>query len=146
MGAGKTTRLAAARALLAVTIALSGAAPASELVYVPTNPAFGGSPLNASGFLSMAQMTNKHKDASDAASGKQSGLEQFTDMLERSVLSQLSAAATAGVMGSGGKLHPGSVETGNFRIDIVDAGGGVLVITTTDKTTGQSTSFQIGSQ
>lgn len=141
MKACKLSRLACACALLA---AIAGAAPASELVYVPTNPVFGGSPLNASGFLSMAQLTNKHKEATDSASAKGSGLQQFTDMLERSVLSQLSSAATAGVMGSGGKLHPGSVETGNFRIDIVDAGGGVLVITTTDKTTGQSTSFQIG--
>jgi curli production assembly/transport component CsgF len=135
-----------AAALAALMLAAGEAAP-TELVYVPTNPAFGGSPLNAGGFLSTAQVTNKHKEpVADTGTGKQSALQQFTDMLERSVLSQLSAAATAGVMGTGGKLHPGSVETGNFRIDIVDAGGGVLVITTTDKTTGQSTSFQIGGQ
>nr|WP_314544287.1 curli assembly protein CsgF [uncultured Massilia sp.] len=123
----------------------AGAVAASELVYVPTNPTFGGSPLNGSAFLGTAQLTNRHKEP-EAASTRQNPLQQFTDLLERSILSQLSAAATAGVMGSGGKLHPGSVETGNFRIDIVDAGGGVLVITTTDKTTGASTSFQIGAQ
>lgn len=134
-------------ALAALSLGCAGAAMGSELVYVPTNPAFGGSPLNASGFLSTAQLTNKHKDpAADSASTKQGALQQFTDLLERSVLSQLSAAATSGIMGAGGKLQPGSVETGNFRIDIVDAGGGVLVITTTDKTTGQSTSFQVGGQ
>ena len=139
------TRLPAA-ALAALALA-AGTAAASELVYVPTNPAFGGSPLNASGFLATAQVSNRHKEpAAEPSGGKQNALQQFTDMLERSVLSQLSAAATSGVMGSGGKLHPGSVETGNFRIDIVDAGGGVLMITTTDKTSGQSTSFQVGSQ
>jgi curli production assembly/transport component CsgF len=47
-------------------------------------------------------------------------------------------------MGSGGKLKPGVVETGNFRIEIVDSGGGMLTITTTDKVTGASTSFQVG--
>jgi curli production assembly/transport component CsgF len=67
-------------------------------------------------------------------------------MLERSMLGQLSAAAMSGVIGSNGKLQPGSVETGNFRITIVDTGGGVLTITTTDKTTGASTTFQIGGQ
>jgi curli production assembly/transport component CsgF len=145
MKACRKTGLRAA-ALVALMLA-AGEVVSTELVYVPTNPAFGGSPLNASGFLSTAQVTNKHKEpVADTGNGKQSALQQFTDMLERSVLSQLSAAATAGVMGAGGKLHPGSVETGNFRIDIVDAGGGVLVITTTDKTTGQSTSFQIGGQ
>jgi curli production assembly/transport component CsgF len=49
-------------------------------------------------------------------------------------------------MGPGGKLQPGIVETGNFRIEIVDAGGGMLIVTTTDKTTGATTSFQIGGQ
>lgn len=132
---------AVALALLCIALAAPGAA--TELVYVPTNPTFGGTPLNGSSFLNAAQMTNKHKEP---AAGRQNALQQFTDLLERSVLSQLSAAATSGVMGAGGKLKPGSVETGNFRIDIVDAGGGVLTITTTDKTTGASTSFQIGGQ
>jgi curli production assembly/transport component CsgF len=131
-----------------VSVMLStAAAQASELVYVPVNPAFGGSPLNASGLLNTAQLTNKHKDpAASPAATRQTPLQQFTDMLERSVLSQLSSAATSGIMGSGGKLTPGEVETGNFRIQIVDAGGGVLVITTTDKATGASTSFQVGGQ
>lgn len=133
-------------ALVAVCMGLSLPALATELVYVPTNPVFGGTPLNANGFLSAAQATNKHKEpvAPTAAAAKASPLQQFADLLERSILGQLSAAATSGVMGPGGKLQPGSVETGNFRIEIVDAGGGILTITTTDKTTGASTSFQIG--
>jgi curli production assembly/transport component CsgF len=125
-------------------------AAATELIYTPVNPNFGGSPLNGPVLLGMAQATNRHKDpaAVDSAAlfAKQTPLQQFSDMLERSVLGQLSAAATAGVMGSNGKLKPGTVETGNFRIDIVDAGGGVLIITTTDKVTGASTTFQIGGQ
>jgi curli production assembly/transport component CsgF len=135
-------------AALAGTFLLPAAA--TELVYTPVNPSFGGSPLNGPVLLGTAQATNRHKDpaAVDSAAlfARQTPLQQFTDMLERSVLGQLSAAATAGVMGSGGKLKPGSVETGNFRIDIVDAGGGMLIITTTDKVTGASTSFQIGGQ
>lgn len=116
---------------------------ASELVYVPINPAFGGSPLNANGLLNVAQATSKHKDP-EAAAAKKTGVQQFADMLERSILGQLSAAASSGFMGPGGKLQPGVVETGNFRIEIVDAGGGLLIVTTTDKTTGATTSFQIG--
>jgi curli production assembly/transport component CsgF len=142
------------RAAKACLAALAGAcllpAAATELVYTPVNPNFGGSPLNGPALLGTAQATNRHKDpaAVDSAAlfAKQTPLQQFTDMLERSVLGQLSAAATAGVMGSGGKLKPGTVETGNFRIDIVDAGGGVLIITTTDKVTGQTSTFQIGGQ
>lgn len=130
-------------ASLSLLIGLACApAQGSELVYVPINPSFGGSPLNANGLLSTAQLTNRHKDPEVAA--KKTGLQQFADMLERSILGQLSAAATSGVMGAGGKLQPGIVETGNFRIEIIDAGGGLLIVTTTDKLTGASTSFQVG--
>ncbi len=143
--ANNTVRLLAAA--FGAALAMAGAAPAlaTELVYVPVNPAFGGNPLNGPGMLAAAQAQNKHKvPAASSAFGK-TPLEQFSDMLERSVLSQLSAAATASVIGNG-KLKPGTVETGNFRIDIVDAGGGVLIITTTDKVTGATTSFTIGGQ
>ncbi len=124
-------------------------ATATELVYTPVNPAFGGSPLNGGVLLSTAQATNKHKDpAADryAELGKKTALQQFSETLERSILSQLSAAAVSRVMGPNGGLQPGTVETGNFRITIVDAGGGVLIITTTDKATGATTSFQVGGQ
>ncbi|GAB3438931.1 curli assembly protein CsgF [Massilia solisilvae] len=134
-------------ALLCACTAVLPAA-ATELVYTPVNPAFGGSPLNGPGLLASAQATNKHKDPLAARNSllDKSPLEQFTDMLERSILSQLSAAAMSGVIGQNGKLQPGTVDTGNFRITIVDSGGGVLTITTTDKTTGASTTFQIGGQ
>lgn len=133
--------------VLAVCAALLDA-HATELVYTPVNPAFGGSPLNAQGLLASAQATNKHKDplATKNSMLDKTPLEQFADMLERSILGQLSAAAMSGVIGQNGKLQPGTVETGNFRITIVDSGGGVLTITTTDKTTGASTTFQIGGQ
>lgn len=133
-------------ALAALGATLAAAAMATPIVYVPINPAFGGNPMIGSSLLATAQASNKHRDPLAANSMlSKTPLQQFSDMLERSVLGQLSAAATAGVIGNG-KLKPGSVETGNFRIDIVDAGGGVLIITTTDKVTGDSTSFQIGGQ
>ena len=123
-----------------------GAMPAgaTELVYTPVNPSFGGSPLNGQTLLNSAQATNKHKDPNATSLSQKTTLEQFNEMLERSVLSQLASAATSNVMGQGGKLTPGTVETGNFRIVITDLGGGVLQITTIDKLTGASTSFQVG--
>lgn len=133
-------------ALLAAAALAAAGASGSPLVYVPVNPTFGGNPLLGNTLLNTAQATNKHKDPAAARSSlAKTPLQQFNDMLERSVLSQLSSAATAGVMGNG-KLKPGTVETGDFRIDIVDAGGGVLIVTTTDKVTGETTSFQVGGQ
>lgn len=138
--------LAAGVPALLIGLAATDAA-ATEMVFVPVNPSFGGNPMNASGLLNMAQVTNKHKERStnaDSPFSRQTSLQQFNDMLERSILSQLSAAATSSVMGSGGRLTPGTVETGNFRIDIADLGGGLLQVTTTDKVTGGATSFQVG--
>jgi curli production assembly/transport component CsgF len=72
-------------------------------------------------------------------------LQQFNDNLQRSVLSQLASAATSSVI-SNGKLVPGTVQTGDFKITIADMGGGMLQITTVDKVTGASTTFQVSQQ
>lgn len=133
----------------AVTLAVAlgstiGHADASELVYTPINPSFGGNPTNGSILLNSAQATNKHKDPSaSSALGQKTPLQQFNESLERSILNQLSAAAASKISG-GGKLVPGTVETANFLIDIVDLGGGLLQVTTTDKVTGAASSFQVG--
>lgn len=132
----------------AAVIAWPGAARATELVYQPVNPAFGGNPLNGSALLSNAQAQDKHKDPdaltnSLAGSAAKTPLQEFNDILERSILSQLATAATGGVI-SNGKLIPGTVETGNFKITISDLGGGLLKVTTTDKTTGGTSTFEVG--
>ena len=124
-----------------------GAALATEIVYVPVNPSLGGSPLNGAVLLNAAQAQNKHKDPDSAlsASGQdKTPLQQFNDILERSILSQLASAATSSVIGSNGKLVPGTVQTGNFSINIIDLGGGLLRVTTTDKATGATSSFEVG--
>ena len=120
-----------------------GPVNASELVYTPVNPSFGGSPLNGSVLLNSAQAQNKHKDP-DAPDLNKTPLQQFNDLLERSILSRLATAATSGVLGSNGQLVPGTVETGNFTITVSDLGGGLLRVTTTDKVTGATSTFEVG--
>lgn len=117
-------------------------AAGSDLVYQPVAPQFGGHPNTGAALLSQAQATNKHKEAS--AFGQQNPLQQFNDALSRSIISQLASAATSSIIGPNGRLMPGTVQTGNFRITIVDTGGGLLQITTTDLSTGSSTTFIIG--
>ena len=122
---------------------------ASELVYYPLNPSFGGSPLNGPVLLNSAQAQNKYTDPSSSSARSpltpKTPLEQFNETLERSILNRLAANASAAISGPGFGLQPGSVETGNFLIDIVDLGGGMLRITTTDKTNGTSSSFEVAS-
>jgi len=124
------------------------AAQATEIVYTPINPSFGGSPFNAATLLNSAQATTKHQDPNAASTLSYfdlTPLQQFNQNLERSVLNQLSSAATSGII-VGGKMVPGAVETGNFRIVITDVGGGMLRISTTDKGSGATTSFEVNSQ
>jgi curli production assembly/transport component CsgF len=132
-----------ARSWPAIALLVVCPAVATELVYQPVNPAFGGSPLNGAVLLNNAQAQNKTKDPDAPSLHPKSALQQFNDTLQRSILSQLASAATSKVIGADGLLVPGSVETGDFRISIVDTGDGMLTITTTDKTTGASTSFQV---
>lgn len=123
----------------------SGAACATELVYVPVNPNFGGSPSNGPGLLAVASATNKHGAQSGFGSSglNQSPLAQFNQTLERMVLSQLATSATSKLLGPDGKLVPGSFSTENFVITVSDLGGGVLRVTTTDKASGAVTSFEV---
>lgn len=117
---------------------------ATELVYAPVNPNFGGSSLNGSSLLGAAQAQNKKKDPdADLGKDKQSALQQFNESLQRSVLGRLASAATSQILGSNGELVPGTVETGDFLIAITDLGGGTLKVVTTDKLTGAATSFEI---
>lgn len=117
---------------------------ASELVYVPVNPSFGGNPLNGPVLLNQANAQNKFTEhSSSSASTANSTLTQFNSMLQSAILSRVSSAVTSSIVGTDGKLTPGVVETTDFTISIVNLSPGLLQITTTDKTTGQTTSFQI---
>ena len=120
-------------------------AGATELVYLPVNPNFGGYPANGPALLASASATNKHTEAGLGRSSMfdQSPLAQFNQTLERTVLSQLASAATSKLTGPDGKLLPGTFTTANFTITVVDLGNGNLRITTTDKTTGATTSFEV---
>jgi curli production assembly/transport component CsgF len=124
----------------------SAAARASEIVYVPVNPNFGGSPSNGPGLLASASATNRHGQSGLGGSSplSQTPLEQFNQTLERMMLSQLASAATSKLMGSDGKLLPGTFSTENFIITVTDLGGGLLRVTTTDKSSGAVTSFEVG--
>lgn len=124
-----------------------GGAGATDLLYLPVNPNFGGYPGNGAGLLAVAAATNKHKE--DAGLGgtspfDQTPLAQFNQTLERTVLSQLASAATSKLIGQDGKLMPGTFSTANFVITVTDLGGGVLHVSTTEKSSGVTTSFEVG--
>ncbi|MDR3560799.1 MAG: curli assembly protein CsgF [Negativicutes bacterium] len=119
------------------------AVQASELVYTPINPSFGGNPLNGPTLLNEAQAQNHFTEKTPDTSSQQDPLTQFNSMLKSAILSRVSSAVTSSIVGTNGQLTPGTVDTTDFRISITNIPGGLLQIVTTDKATGQSTQFQV---
>lgn len=114
---------------------LLGSAQASELVYQPVNPSFGGNPLNGGWLLGNAQAQNDH-DSPDARSllRNQSALERFTSQLESRLLSQLLSNINDG--------NAGSLTTDAFIINILDSDG-FLTVDITDRLTGEQSQIII---
>jgi curli production assembly/transport component CsgF len=134
----------------AAAVALhAAAAGATEIVYTPVNPSFGGNPLNGPVLLGIAGAVNKYKDPEQtdpfSRFNSPSALDLFNQRLQSLVLDRIASSITGSIFDGSGNLKPGTIETGSFVINITDQGGGLLLITTTDKTTGASTSFQVSS-
>ena len=71
--------------IIFIIITLSFSATATEIIYTPINPSFGGNPLNANMLLSKAQAQNKHK----APVIEKGYADQFKDSLERTYLNRM---------------------------------------------------------
>jgi curli production assembly/transport component CsgF len=138
-----------ARQTLAVLLmaTVCGGAGASQIIYTPVNPAFGGNPFNGAVLLDKAQAQNKYTDpdlGASALDAQTTPLQDFNNTLQRSILNRVASSASSQIIGTDGALHPGTVETTDFSISVIDIGGGLLKITTTDKSTGAQTSLQVG--
>jgi len=124
-----------------------GMCHATGLVYTPVNPTFGGNPDNGSFLLSTANAVNKHGAPATSeleGTAAQTPLQQFNSELEQAILSRIASSATSSIIGSNGQLQPGTITTGQFSVTVTNLNNGTLQVTTTDTTTGQSTSFQVG--
>ena len=128
------------RGLLALGALLLFAAPvasAQQLVYTPTNPAFGGSPLNYSWLLNSAQVQNQHQATSSSI--QRDPLADFEQSLQRQILNQLSRELIFGRFGDLDLTQPGTFDFGDFQVEITPGLGGVAVrifnLLTGDETT-----------
>lgn len=134
----KLSKLAPALPLAALLA--TGHAMAGELVYTPVNPNFGGNPANGSFLLSEAQAQNHFKEPVT----QESTFQQFQDTLDRAILSRIATTASGSLFDANGHLKAGSeYDNADFHVSVVDLGGGILQVTTTDKNTGATTVFQI---
>jgi len=109
---------------------LAGWAQASELVYTPINPSFGGNPLNGSWLLSNAQAQNDYSASSSSSSSSATGLstlERFTSQLQSQLLSQVLSNIKDG--------KSGTLQTDAFIVNIIEDSGS-LSVQVTDRATG----------
>lgn len=134
-------------ALFIASWALASQTAATELVYYPLNPSFGGSPLNGSVLLNSALATNRHTNPDMGAEEfkEKTPAQLLNESIERNVIGRLSTAASSQIMDANGNFVPGRLETSNFVISVVvsPANPNDLTVTTTDKLTGASTIFHV---
>ncbi|BEQ16005.1 curli assembly protein CsgF [Desulfoferula mesophila] len=109
----------------AALLAMATTASATELVWAPINPNFvGGNPLMANALLANAQSQDNNKDPDlDSA---QSRLDDFTDNLNRSILSLLSARIVERAFGTD-SLPNGTFTIGDYTVVISDTLGSLNV-------------------
>lgn len=110
---------------------------ASELVYTPINPSFGGNPLNSTILINHANAINDYTDPNASSLGgfeEESALDRLAASLESRLISQLLADV--------GNGNSGQLETDDFFLNVIDDGA-ALVVQIVDKQTGESTEIQV---
>ncbi len=125
--------------LVVAAFSISHYAAASELVFRPTNPSFGGNPNNSTHLFSLANTQNQFLPEREELTP----LEEFNERLQRALLGRISNAVSQDIVDGDGNIVPGVFETLDYTINITDLGGGVMRIDTTDKATGSVTTIEV---
>ncbi|WP_086981387.1 curli assembly protein CsgF [Vibrio aphrogenes] len=107
---------------------------ATELIYQPVNPSFGGNPYNGTHLLNIANAINQYEPDDEL------GL-TAADRLQTTLQSRLLNNLLDDV--SSGKSDGGQLETDDFILNVVDDGNGGLTLNIYDKVTGESSIIQV---
>ncbi len=125
-----------AKMIVATAILLSSISSASEMIYTPNNPSFGGYHGNSSHLLSIANAINDYKaPPNNNGFEADSPLDRLASSLESRLISQLLAD-----IGTGNTT--GSLVTEAFTLNVQEEGEGLAVIII-DNETGESTQISV---
>jgi curli production assembly/transport component CsgF len=124
--------------ILLPLVAASYSAQASEMLYEPYNPSFGGSPLNGSYLLSSATTQRAY---TAPVAPKTSALDNFEETITRSILGRVSTQIAEAIYGEEAQ-DAGTFLVGDTRINFTRANGTVNV-TIIDNLTGQQTDLTL---
>ncbi len=116
-------------------IGLGMSAAATEMVYAPINPSFGGNPNNAPGLLSIAQVQNGNRaPVVVSAAVPLTAVEKFSASLNSLILNRLASETMATLFGTSSLLKAGTYTAGDFTVTITQPDSSSnLKIVTTDK-------------
>ncbi|RUO30946.1 curli production assembly protein CsgF [Aliidiomarina sedimenti] len=115
-------------ALFAV-IGVTTQASATQLVYEPVNPSFGGNPMNGSFLLQKAQSQNAHRPESN----QRSFVQRFQEQLERNIINSLTRRI------ADGDLVEGVYDTGEYTVEVTGQPDGSVLVYITNNSSGEVT-------
>jgi len=114
-------------------------AAASELVYAPISPSFGGNPYSGQWLLNQAQAQNKFEEEEP----ERDLMEDFEERLIRQILYRMSRSIIDEAFGEyGDTIEPGHYEIGNYHIDI-STDGVFITVVITDIVIGDTTTVEV---
>jgi curli production assembly/transport component CsgF len=123
-----------------IGLLLFQSADASELIYTPMNPSFGGNPNNGTILMNEATAQNPFKAPSTALTPMQT----FQNNLQNAILTNLTTQIKNSMFGTNGNtINPGTYDAGNYTVTVTDNGNGTLSILTKDNTTGATAQFDL---
>ena len=123
---------------------MAGSLSATELVYTPVNPSFGGNALNGSYLLNQAQAQDRHKDPDFSSSLSRDPMDYFEESLVRRVLNNLANNIVDDAFGSSdAPLQDGFYQFGDYTVEVLTSGGDSVVVTITDLGTGNATTVEV---
>ena len=109
-----------------------------QLSYTPKNPNFGGNTFNYQWLLSSAEAQNSFTDPTKR--DDRSGIDQFSENLNRQLLGQLSRSLLGDKLDDG--LEEGSFILGDLSVEITDSAEG-LVVNILDVNSGEQTQIVV---
>jgi len=130
-------------ALVIMLILIPNFSKASELVYKPINPSFGGNPLNGNFLLGKASAQNKHK----APIAKKSYAEKFQESLERAYISKMVREITDMAFGEESDSNifgeDSIFSSGDYEILVLTSNPDAITVQITNTITGEVTVIEI---
>ena len=128
------------RVCIILVLCCSHLVAASDIVYKPVSPTFGGNPLNGAFLLGQAQSQNEF-----ASEAENSTTDRFEDRLENAILSQLARRVLDSAFGDmdDGLGEGGVFTSGDFEVEIITSNPDVIIVQITNLVSGEVTVIEV---